>query len=665
MSRRPAFCYYRPLRLAVLLALAFAFQAASAAPVSPTKAPLAPQAESATLQSFREVDARILAVSPAVMTGDINGAKAHLGAIAQFFTSLVPSEGARNRADFVALIALANTLKATDPRNTDALTRTVNQAKVIAQAGLRAEAYENGQWAVQTAAARALAQVGARFAAGTDTLAKVVRERQDLVDLWQAKDAELLAALSSSQTGSAARAEAARTELSRLNAAISTLDARLEREFPEYADLANPKPLTVVETQKLLRPDEALVFFMVSQQGTYIWLVTREEVVWDRAAATSTEIAAQVSALRRQLDPTGGGLRAAESDYGEEISSGAKGFDRNAALTLYRTLFPPIIEAALGTKSRLIVVSSGPLTSLPLGVLVTEPPSGDDADAQALRSTKWLGLTRALTVLPSVASLKALRAFQERARAKRAFQGYGAPTLVGRAGIKAASEASEEASVTRSIGTFFRGGVADVETVRRLEPLPQTEIELKKLATALRAPNQDVTIGDAFTETAVRAAKLDDVRVIAFATHGLLAGELRGLAEPALVLTPPTIATPTDDGLLTASEISQLRLAADWVVLSACNTAAGDKPGAEGLSGLARAFFFAGARALLVSHWPVRDDAAARLTTTAIEILNANPEIGRAEAYRRSMRSLIDDESDPTLAHPSSWAPFELVGEGQ
>ena len=104
---------------------------------------------------------------------------------------------------------------------------------------------------------------------------------------------------------------------------------------------------------------------------------------------------------------------------------------------------------------------------------------------------------------------------------------------------------------------------------------------------------------------------LSDYRVLAFATHGLVSGELSGLGEPALVFTPPETGTEADDGLLTASEIATLELDADWVILSACNTAAADgTPGAEGLSGMAKAFFYAGARALLVSHWAVNSEAA-------------------------------------------------------
>jgi CHAT domain-containing protein len=157
--------------------------------------------------------------------------------------------------------------------------------------------------------------------------------------------------------------------------------------------------------------------------------------------------------------------------------------------------------------------------------------------------------------------------------------------------------------------------------------------------------------------------RLAGYRIVHFATHGLIAGELKGLAEPALVLTPPAEANDTDDGLLTASEVAQLKLNADWVVLSACNTAAAGPQGAEALSGLARAFFYAGARALLVSHWPVNSDAAVRLTTKAFAELRADPKIGRAEAMRRSMIDVTTRGTDQEN-HPAYWAPFVVVGEG-
>jgi CHAT domain-containing protein len=176
-----------------------------------------------------------------------------------------------------------------------------------------------------------------------------------------------------------------------------------------------------------------------------------------------------------------------------------------------------------------------------------------------------------------------------------------------------------------------------------------------------------IHIAQAATERAVKSAALDRYRVVHFATHGLLAGEVQQLvsvgAEPALVLTPPDVASEVDDGLLTASEIAMLKLNADWVILSACNTAAGNSADSEALSGLARAFLYAGARTLLVSHWGVDSAATVKLITKAFAELATNPSIGRSEAMRRSMLALINDE-DPSGAHPTYWAPMVVVGEG-
>jgi CHAT domain-containing protein len=157
--------------------------------------------------------------------------------------------------------------------------------------------------------------------------------------------------------------------------------------------------------------------------------------------------------------------------------------------------------------------------------------------------------------------------------------------------------------------------------------------------------------------------KLAHYRVVHFATHGTLAGQLEGTTEPGLILTPPATATREDDGYLSASEISALKLDADWVILSACNTAAGGAIGAQALSGLARAFFYAQARALLVSHWEVDSEATVKLITSAVGTITRDSSMGRAEAVRRAMLSLIDN-GEPREAHPTLWAPFVLVGEG-
>ena len=222
---------------------------------------------------------------------------------------------------------------------------------------------------------------------------------------------------------------------------------------------------------------------------------------------------------------------------------------------------------------------------------------------------------------------------------------------------------------------MFRGGAVSVEDLRHQPPLPETADELCTVGRELGVPapelDKAINLGSRATVTQVKALSqsgaLARARVVHFATHGLLAGETalfaKAKAEPALLLTPPAEASEDDNGLLTASEVAQLNLNADWVVMSACNTAAGSSDGAEALSGLARAFFYAGARSLLVSHWEVDSEAAVAITTGAVNAMKANPGIGRAEALRSAEAALI--AKGGRFAHPSVWAPFVLVGNGE
>lgn len=174
-----------------------------------------------------------------------------------------------------------------------------------------------------------------------------------------------------------------------------------------------------------------------------------------------------------------------------------------------------------------------------------------------------------------------------------------------------------------------------------------------------------VRIGPEATERAVRADDADalsQARLVVFSTHGLMAGSA---AEPGLVMTPPEEASDADDRYLSASEAAQLRLSAEFVVLSACNTAASDgRPGGEGLSGLARAFFYAGARSVLVSHWEVSDAATTTLITSTSADLDerraANDPGVRARALQAGIRAV---RAERRWAHPAYWAAFTLVGE--
>jgi len=358
-------------------------------------------------------------------------------------------------------------------------------------------------------------------------------------------------------------------------------------------------------------------------------------------------------------------------------------FDLARAHELYRCLFGEIAD--LLAAKHLLVVASGPLASLPFHVLVaSDARHADIAEPANYALADWLARHSAVSVLPSVASLGALRQFARQSQASAPYIGFGNPLLLGGDGTdrRAWAKQSCPSSGPRSLRiagaravvppppAARRGAFADVGALRLQAPLPETADELCTVARLLGAPETSVYLGERATETALKAlsanGELARARIVHFATHGLLAGEagsvLHSRAEPALMLTPPQQASEQDDGLLTASEVAQLKLDADWVVMSACNTAAGDKFDSDALSGLARAFFYAGSRALLVSHWYVDSEAAVALTSGAFAELKVAPTIGRAEALRRSMLTLMDKGG--RNAHPANWAPFVIVGEG-
>jgi CHAT domain-containing protein len=205
------------------------------------------------------------------------------------------------------------------------------------------------------------------------------------------------------------------------------------------------------------------------------------------------------------------------------------------------------------------------------------------------------------------------------------------------------------------------------DEIRKLTPLPETADELCAVARETGADLKQMRLGARATEREVKALSesgdLAQYRVVHFATHGAMAGQLKSDFEPGLVLTPPAKANEKDDGYLTASEIAGLKLDAAWVILSACNTAAGQAENAEALSGLARAFFYAQARALLVSHWEVDSDAAVKLITTTMQEVANRKNSSRAEALSNAMLDLINS-GNTRQAHPAIWAPFVVVGEG-
>jgi CHAT domain-containing protein len=591
-------------------------------------------------------------------------------------------------------------------RNHVAILYAAGRQGIESEAALAREGFESAQWAVQSSAAAALAQMAARQSKGESPLAQLVRERQDLERQWHVADQRLNAAVA---RGDVKLASELRRELSGLDNKFADIDARLAREFPDYAELANPMPLSIAAAQALLGTDEALVSWLASDKKSYVFALTRDAFEWKTIPLGTEALEQKVAAFRRGLDVDAlrRGLERMECTQAEADKRGlsrmecgqalakecaqaaAEGrglgrtecnevaqsrrelFDLTVAHELYGALIGPV-EALIRDKRHLIVVPSGALTALPFHLLVTEKPAvavphvETLRDLAAYRDAAWLLKRHAVSVLPSVASLKALRMFARKDLGSKPMVGFGDPVF----GPEATPEAFQRtaqarAVVTRSYTDYWQGaGIDRSKLAQALPRLPDTADELKAVAQKLGAPASDIKLRKDASETNVKRAPLADYRVVYFATHGLVAGDIKGLAEPSLALTVPKEPSDLDDGLLTASEVAQLKLNADWVVLSACNTIAGDKPGAEALSGLARAFFYAGARALLITHWAVDSDAATRLTTSTFDIMQNDPQLGRAEALRRAMLAYMNDATDPLSAYPALWAPFVVVGEG-
>ncbi len=546
------------------------------------------------------------------------------------------------------------------------------------------EMFLTAQWAINSEAAQSLAQMAARSASGDPRLAVLVRERQDLVAEWQKREALRNAALGEASGRRNAMAEA--ENIARLAAAdgrIAEIGGKLAVEFPDYAALASPQPLSVEEVQAQLDANETLLLFIdtpawkPTAEETFIWVVTKTDMRWVRSELGTAALTREVQALRCGLDAVAWtGSRCAELT-GKSHTGALPPFDHGRAYKLYKGLFGQAEDLIRG--KHLLLVPSGPLTQLPFQVLVTAAPKNDDH-----KSATWLARDNALTVLPAVSSLKALRRVAHPTAASKPMIGFGNPLLDGPDSryAKRAQLARDKQKCPKTIfqqiaGLLeLRGGVPALETyeglanvshIRAQAPLPETADELCAVARDINADAGEMRLGARATEHEVKAlsssGQLGQYRIVHFATHGAMAGELRRSSQPGLILTPPQEASDDDDGYLSGAEIAGLKLDADWVILSACNTAAGNTATADALSGLARAFIYAQARALLVSHWAVDSNATVKLVTTAISEMSRDRSVGRSEALRRAMLALIDNGA-PHEAHPAYWAPFVIVGEG-
>ena len=527
---------------------------------------------------------------------------------------------------------------------------------------------------------QALADSSARMVAKDAALAELVRTEQDAAKQIGAQLGVLnnLLALPSDQRDDQS-VRAINGEIAKLRANRNAAQLEIKRRFPSYADLVDPKPPAVEDIKAVLRPGEALLSFYFGQNASFVWAVPKDgAVAFAAVPSTALDIEAKVRKLRQALEP-----QVATVD---EIPP----FDLTLAYQLYALLLKPVEAGWQGAKS-LIVVTNGALGELPLSLLPTAP-SQIDVDAKPLfagyRNVPWLARDHAVTVVPSASALVTLRRLPSGSPERDKLIGFGDPYFNAQEAADAedglsaeptqvASVSDSGAAVTRGIPLKLRASphTEDVDTAElaMLPRLADTRLELISVAKALDVdPVKALYLGKAANEQNVETIDLSHYRVVAFATHGLVPGDLDGLTQPALALTAPDVAGVEGDGLLTMEKILALKLDADWVVLSACNTAAGAGAGAEAASGLGSAFFYAGTRALLVTNWSVHSASARELISDMFRRQSADPALSRAEALRQAMMALLDgdgfkDNSGRTLfsySHPLFWAPYSIIGDG-
>lgn len=502
-----------------------------------------------------------------------------------------------------------------------------------ARQGLYAEAFDAFQLARSGLIDKTIAKAQARLSTNDPQIAALVDElqtsqrqidiaRQDLASEQALPDLERSAIVETRLNN----------EMATQRERVSALSQKLATDFSGYEQLSNPKPIDLMAMRKRLGDREALVSFIIGKKQAFIQITRRQGNTVARISEGEAGLRETVKRLRLGLEIQG---------------SSVNEFDLGLAHALYQTLFGGV-EKELQDVDHLIVAAVGPLASLPFGVLVMQKPV-----AKEYGQAHWLGQRFAISHTPSMQAFYTLRGAASKRVPGKLMLAFANPTF----------EGARAAPPTGSVPCVSDGPMPSA-TLRALAPLPDTAAEVQTVAKMLGAGSSTVLLGDEASETNLHKQSLQDYRILYFATHGLLPGELKCQAEPGLVLTPPKEQAQSKDrdGLLASSEIAALKLNADLVVLSACNTAgSGGKFGGEALSGLAESFFFAGARTLVVSHWQVPSAATSKLMSAMFSRLGPRLQGGVSPALKAAQASLIADKN---TAHPVFWAAFVVAGDG-
>lgn len=399
---------------------------------------------------------------------------------------------------------------------------------------------------------------------------------------------------------------------------IDLINSNLSEKYPKLSDYLNTKYIGLNDIQNSLQNDDAVIKFISANEKVFIAYLDKNNFELVLSDKKNEELIKNIKKYR--------GLIENPSSSPDLFSFGKD---------IYKDLFGGI-DGQLNNIKNIYVIMSPLINNLPLETLIK------DSNSLKFSDFEWLIKNFNFKYLPTFKSLNSLKSIPEYNNVELEFLGIGDPMLT-----------SLKKNKFNFTSFILRGSDQKFMTfLKELPELPNTADEINRIGKKFK--NKKILLREQASEVNI-VNKNNSSKFIIFATHALMPNELGKGSLPGLVLTLPDDTKDDFDGLMTTSEIINTNFTSDLIILSACNTAAGDIGNTNSLSGLTKSFFFSGAKNIIASHWSVETFSAEKTTTNLFNQSNEN----YSDRLRYSKLDLI--KKKPT-SHPFFWAPFIFIG---
>ncbi len=521
-----------------------------------------------------------------------------------------------------------------------------------------------------------------------ETLAELLSDKMELTSKWRGNYEKLQETLAHPSKTQDKMAEATQRKLlENIDENIERLDENLAEDFPDYNDLFSPSSLSIEETRQQLRKDEALVQFVFGKTEGLVWVITNDDDYWSPLQIGTEQLKDKVEKLRFGLDHTlwqtmgsatrGKELLGTDYNWGDYSQGQPLPFDLTVANELYRDLFFGVSQYI--EDMNLLIVAPAPLSQIPLSVLVTDDKKKGIPDKYAeYRKVSWLGLQHGVSVIPSVTCLRALRGTLEINEPAKSYLGICQSFVPNKKKQKVKVEKTDKLSDGEGekkkklslsrMANFSRGVLIDSNLLQYDIPEPDSLEEMYALSGEFSADDREFIYGDDAQLSNLRDlddhSELRDYGIIHFGCPVITSYEGQELFEPTLLISEDeALGVNSHERLLRASDIAQMHLNANWILLPAAHKAADDETGDKYVMSLSRAFFFSGAQTVFANRWEVNAESGSKILKEIFKVQEDTPDIGRSDALKKAIENLIQDKSRPWNPHPSTWGAYMLIGE--